>query len=365
MRTHKIDNTTIEYPDEIAFCFNPMVVNVLGHPWAWIEAVVRDVATGIEHSEKKALFQSTCFFDLSFYTQSYFDTIQFGRIDYSLSGAEDTQLGRLFSFDLNMYSENGQLGESFQFETYVVWGAMKIGERYNGDRVLTWFKNFPFTIGMYSAGESSVNVTADGKSLPAVRLPKRNIYNLFLTGIDAQKEVKFDLSGTGTVGSVFDMTFDYTFHIVAGASSSVRLLIDDCTSGVYLRWISRHGFYCYWLFKAGDEKKQVVNNGEFIRNNMRDYSYVNGYHGGTGRKQRKTEENTLPVCAPLVDSDTYDFLFQLTMSPVVDMYMGKDVDKKERWQGVNIAVETFNKTRAVLQDFVATIILPEIRVQSL
>lgn len=165
MRTHKIDNTTIEYPDEIAFCFNPMVVNVLGHPWAWIEAVVRDVATGIEHSEKRALFQSTCFFDLSFYTQSYFDTIQFGRIDYSLSGAEDTQLGRLFSFDLNMYSENGQLGESFQFETYVVWGAMKIGERYNGDRVLTWFKNFPFTIGMYSAGESNVKSHATFKMI--------------------------------------------------------------------------------------------------------------------------------------------------------------------------------------------------------
>lgn len=68
---------------------------------------------------------------------------------------------------------------------------------------------------------------------------------------------------------------------------------------------------------------------------------------------------------PLVDSDTYNFLFQLAMSPVVDMYMGKDSDKKDRWQGVNVAVETFNKTRAVLQDFIATIILPETRVQSL
>lgn len=92
---------------------------------------------------------------------------------------------------------------------------------------------------------------------------------------------------------------------------------------------------------------------------------MNGYHSGTGRKQRKTEENTLLVCAPLVDSDTYNFLFQLAMSPVVDMYMGKDSDKKDRWQGVNVAVETFNKTRAVLQDFIATIILPETRVQSL
>lgn len=365
MRTHKIGNTTVEYPDEIAFCFNPIVINILGHPWAWVEAVVRDVITGIEHVEKRVLFQNTCFFDVSFYTQSYFDSIQFGKIDYTQSGAVETPLGRLFSLDLNMYSESGELGESFQFETFVVWGAMKIGERYNGDRVWTWFKNFPFTVGMYAAGESSVNITVDNEPLPAVGLSKRNVYNLFLTGIEAQREVIFDLSGAGAIGSVFDMTFDYTFHAVEGASSNIRLLIDDSTCGIYLRWINRHGFYCYWLFKAGDEKKQVTNDGEFIRNNMQDYSYVNGYHSGTGRKQRKTEENTLPICAPLVDSDTYDFLFQLAISPVVDMYMGKDADKKDRWQGVNIAVETFNKTRAVLQDFVATIVLPETRVQSL
>lgn len=365
MRTHKIGNTTVEYPDEIAFCFNPIVMNIFGYPWEWAEVVVCDTVTGIEHTEKRALFQDICFFDISFYTQSYFDVVQFGKIDYTQSGAEETQMGRLFSVDLNLYSEGGKLGESFQFETFVVWGAMKIGERYNSDRTLRWFKNFPFTVGMYAAGESSINITADDEPLPSVGLPKCNIYNLFMTGIDAQREVILELSGAGASGSVFDMTFDYTFHKVKGASASVLLLVDDCMSGVYLRWINRHGFYCYWLFKAGDEKKQIANDGEFIRNNMQDYSYVNGYHSGTGRKQRKTEENTLLICAPLVDSDTYDFLFQLAISPVVDMYMGKDADKKDRWQGVNIAVETFNKTRAVLQDFVATIILPETRVQSL
>lgn len=365
MRTHKIGNITVEYPDEISFCFNPIVINVLGYPWAWVEAVVRDVTTGIEHVEKRVLFQNTCFFDVSFYTQSYFDSIQFGKIDYTQSGAAETPFGRLFSLDLNMYSEGGELSESFQFETFVVWGAMKIGERYNGDRVLTWFKNFPFTVGMYTAGTNSVNIIADNVSLPSISLQKRGIYNLFLTGIHAQREVVLVLPGSGIGTSVFDMTFDYTFHAVEGVPSHVRLLVDDCAMGVYLRWVNRHGFYCYWLFKAGDEKKQVVNDGEFIRNNMQDYNYVNGYHSGTGRKQRKTEENTLLVCAPLVDSDTYNFLFQLAMSPVVDMYMGKDSDKKDRWQGVNVAVETFNKTRAVLQDFIATIILPETRVQSL
>ena len=148
-------------------------------------------------------------------------------------------------------------------------------------------------------------------------------------------------------------------------AANVRLLVDECTDGIYLRWINRHGFYCYWLFKRGDESKQIANDGEFIRNNMQDYNYVNGYHGGSGRKQRKTEENTLLVCAPLVDSETFDFLFQLALSPVVDMYAGKNVNGVDSWKAVNVSVVNFNKTRAVLQDFVATIILPETRVQSL
>lgn len=148
-------------------------------------------------------------------------------------------------------------------------------------------------------------------------------------------------------------------------ATKVLCSVDDSDNGTYLRWIDKHGFYCYWLFKSGDESRQIANDGEFIRNNMTDYSYVNGYHGGTGRKQRKTENNTLPVCAPLVDSTTYDFLFQLASSPVVDMYAGKDEEGIHRWCAVNIAVATFVKSQKSLQDFVATIILPETRIQSL
>ena len=157
----------------------------------------------------------------------------------------------------------------------------------------------------------------------------------------------------------------FTFQAMMNMAANVKLLVDDCTDGIYLRWVNRHGYYCYWLFKRGDAQLVVSNDGEFIRNNMQDYSYKNGYHGGSGRKQRKTEENTLPVCAPLVDSDTYDFLFQLALSPVVDMYAGKDCNGTDRWKAVNISVGTYSKTRAVLQDFVAEIILPETRVQSL
>ena len=142
-------------------------------------------------------------------------------------------------------------------------------------------------------------------------------------------------------------------------ASNVRCRIDDRENGVYLRWINRHGVYCYWLFIAGDKQRQVANDGEFMRNNMQDYNYVNGYHGGTGRKQRKSENSIIPVCAPLVDGDMFDFLCELALSPVVDMYVDGN------WLAVNISVDTYTKTRSVLQDFIATVILPESRIASL
>lgn len=365
MRTTTVSNTTIEYPDEIGFCFNPVVLNIYGQSWHHVEVTVTDTDSGTAHTEKRAMFGSSCFFDVSFYMQEHFDATAFGRIDYSQSGAQDSGLGRLFSVDVDLYTDSTTLADSFSFNTFIIWGAMKVGERYNGERALTWFKNFPFTVGMYTAGQSTVTVTADGLRLSSIQLSERKAYNLMLTGIEADNELILNLPA-GTAGaSVFDHTFDFTFQAMKNEASTVRLTVDNCTEGVYLRWVDRHGCYCYWLFIRGDESKQVANDGEFMRNNMQDYSYTNGYHGGSGRKQRKTEEDTLPVCAPLVDGDTYDFLYQLALSPVVDMYAGKDTEGNHRWQAVNIAVGTYSKTRAVLQDFTAEIILPETRVQSL
>lgn len=366
MRKTSIGTTTIEYPDEIGFCFNPIVINIYGHPWSYIEVTIIDTEGGIIHVEKRSMFGSSCFFDLASYAQESFDLLNFSKVNYSVRGAQDSKVGRLFSVEIDMFNADSKLGDSFQFEAFIIWGAMKIGERYNGRRTLTWFKNFPFSVGMYSATiDGKVNVTVDGVAQEEINIPARKVWNLMLNGVEANREVLFMLPGTMSAASVFDNTFDFTFRGLLNTSTSALCTVDENANGVYLRWIDRHGFYCYWLFKPGDESSQITNDGEFIRNNMADYSYVNGYHGGTGRKQRKTENNTLPVCAPLVDSVTYDFLFQLASSPVVDMYAGQDEKGGHLWKTVNTSVGTFVKTQKILQDFVVTIILPEIRVQSL
>jgi len=365
MKKTTIDTTTIEYPEEIGFCFNPIVVNVYGHAWTYIVVTITDVAAGVIYTERREMFGKTCFFDLSPYAQGAFDLIDH-KLDYTSAGVQDSKVGRLFAVEVNLYNADDTLGNSFYFETFIIWGAMKVGERYNGERVLTWFKNFPFSVGMYNAASASVTVAVDGvKQSDALPLPSRKVWNLMLTGLDAKQDITFELPGSSDTVNVWDHTFDYTFRPLLNTPSRITCKVDEGQDGVYLRWINRHGFYCYWLFMRGDETRQVTNDGEFIRNNMADYNYVDGYHGGTGRKQRKTEENTLPVCAPLVDSDTYDFLFQLALSPVVDMYAGDDDNGAPRWKGVNVSVATFVKSKTSLQDFVATIILPETRVQSL
>ena len=115
MRTTTISSTTIEYPDVISFCFNPVVMNIYGKSWAYVEVTVIDVTSGTWHKEKRAMFGSACFFDLSFYMQSAFDATEFGKIDYSQSGAQDSQLGRLFSVSVDLYSTASSIGDSFQF----------------------------------------------------------------------------------------------------------------------------------------------------------------------------------------------------------------------------------------------------------
>ena len=73
----------------------------------------------------------------------------------------------------------------------------------------------------------------------------------------------------------------------------------------------------------------------------------------------------IPLCAPLVDSGTFDLLQDVTSSPVVELYCGNDDDDLPVWVGVGVQAATYTKTRDILQDFAFNLILPEIPVQSL
>lgn len=358
-----ISGTTVEYPDMIGFAFNPCVVNVSGVAWDSVVAKITCMKNSESHSEEREMFGMACFFDLQHYVQGAFDDVGFSKCSYD-NNPEDTGLGALFEIEVSFWKDE-EVSDSMSFQTFFIWGAMQTGERYNGERFLMWFKKFPFTIGVYSGAKGVVQRFQDGAEVSSVVLDKQAVWNIPVVGLDADDELRIHMSANESYPATFDNTFDLTFRSVGGDSCIVHCKVDNSDEGIYLRWINRHGFYCYWLFANGDESRKVANDGEFLRNNMADYSVKSGYHGGTGRMQRKTGENSLPVCAPLVDSDVFDFLFELALSPVVDMYMGEDERGKPAWMRVNISVGTFTKTRKALQDFIATIVLPETRIPSL
>lgn len=353
----------IQYPDEVSFCFNPSVINVTasGNQTPGKVEMKTVAEDGTTYTENRAMFGKRCFFDASAYLQSSFDKSNFNHVG---STVEKSPVGMLFTITISLYGTSGNLIDSFGFDTFAVWGAMQLGERYNGDRNLTWFKNFPQTAGIYTASAAKLSVTPTGLSKVDVDLSSRGVWSVPLDQWSAASGLELLLPASAGI-STFDHTFDYTFQGLANKAVRITYTVDDSTCGQYIRWINRHGFYDYYLFKEGDKTTQITNEGEFLRNNMQDYNFVNGYHGGTGVKQMKGEVQNIPVCAPLVDSETYDFLLQITASPVVHLYCGKSPAGADQWKSVNMSVGSFVKSRKNLQDFIATIILPETRIQNL
>ena len=151
-----------------------------------------------------------------------------------------------------------------------------------------------------------------------------------------------------------------------GGKQSLLLRIDrdDTESGIYLRWIDRHGFIRYWLFAAVEETREIASDLSFIRNNLDDYLY--GYYGDNGRRQGYDRTDSIKLCAPLVDRDTFDMLQDLASSPVVDMYLGGDwTQEEDQWMSVTIKAGSYTKSKACLQDFVCEMIINNINVQRL
>ena len=93
----------------------------------------------------------------------------------------------------------------------------------------------------------------------------------------------------------------------ASSLDCFRIDRDDTESGIYLRWIDRHGFIRDWLFAAGggnegDSQRPEVS----YANNLADYPY--GHYGDHGRRQGYERMDSIKLCARLVDSDTSDML---------------------------------------------------------
>lgn len=365
MRTQTNNNITLQYPDEVGFAFNPCLLVASG-------ADMSRMTIKISSAEREELvymnaFKGKCYADVCEYVQSFFDADKFGNVDYE--NAEKTDMGMRLSFEIVTMLEGVTDDAAFSFEVFYIWGALKIGgqEVYNSFRTLTWFKGYPFTFGLYVNKGCSLLLYRDGIANRFVNLSEQGVWEVPMLHNDEGRDYYTVRDRTGDfVQMTFDDTFDMTFRNQSGevGNELLRINIVEGYCGYYLRWVNRHGFYCYYLFKGGEEQTKTSSDNIFMRNNLLSYDMSYGYEGSGGRRQQMSREDTIPICAPLVDSDTWDMLLDITTSPHVDIFMGYK-DNVPTWMSATIIASTYTKSKAVLQDFTCNMLMPTVNIQEL
>ena len=364
MREYYTDGVSIHYADEIGFAFMPCIIKASG---TGVTSLDLTMTWGDkEYSCTSDAFKAGCIMDYREYIQSFFDGDSRGNIDYILDYEYDN-LCKTIQFKVTVHA--GASTIPFTFETQYVWGAMQFGEIWGGFKRLTWFRNYPFSFGLYAGAATKILIGYEGAPQKYINITDKGLFNVMAGVFDKDARYSIIYSYDGEIKqATFANIFDLTFYLNSGGAQAklLRIDFDDSDEGIYLRWIDRHGFYRYWLFSMGDQSREISDEGEFMRNNLFAYSDIVGYMGTFGRNQRYQRADVITLCAPSVDSDTFDMLQDLTSSPVVDMYMGGDAGKGEdKWQSVTVKSGTYTKTGAVLQDFVCQMEINNINIQKL
>lgn len=382
MRNLEHEGVRLQYPDEIAFAFNPSLFILRGSALQGMKIVMDNDQDVIMQGQPERFvcyakaFSGRCVLDISEYIRAFFDGMDLS-VDYETY--QPTDLGRVIqcSVSYSIMEDDGTVSDrlnAFVFDICYIWGALRTGgEVFNGYKHLTWFTNYPFTMPLYKDGRDDVTLlfSKNGRLDNMLEIQgggRSTIYNIAAKEVmkkDARYYIVSDFDGK-IKQATFDLTFDLTFYGGTGKRTPImRIDLDNCENGVYLRWIDRHGMWRYWLFKQGGDSRKVTKENDFIRNDLLSYDMVYGYQGGTGRRSSYSREDTWSIGAPLVDSDTFDMLQDMTASPIVDMFAGYGDDNIPKWVAVSVNAGTYKKTDAVLQDFTTNIILPEVAIQKL
>ena len=362
MRQTTINGITIKYADAVGFAFLPCIIKASGSGVSSIETTISRETKA--HTYSVEAFADNCIMDYREYVQALFDGISFGNLDYSRE-SQKSNLGANFNISVKVKNREGSDIATFIYTTFYVWGAMRAGETWNGRKKLTWFTHFPFSFGIYMSEADDLLVYADGRiTSKLIELAGQGIYEITSKVLKAgAKSYSIKDYGGKIQQATFDTTFDFTFYLKTSSmyTELAAIKADNTEKGIYLRWVDRHGFYRYWLFTQGDESRAISSDTSFLRNNLGEYDdTIFGYLGANGRRQGYSREDTIPLCAPLVDSETFDFLQDLTSSPVVDMYLGSN-----KWQSVTIKAGTYTKTTAELQDFICNLVINNTQIQQL
>lgn len=362
MRQMVLSYANVYYPDELAFAFKPLMVIAESSGAKTIAKMDVEVTYGaVAHNATYYAHEGKVYANIDAFVRSFFTPSSFA-VDYAVAAsATNTYIDGVGANVDIYYTDTTDETTSLSFSC--VWGAEDYGgeDSFFAFRDLRWWTHYPFTLGVY-IGQNGVAYFGDGTSV-AINKGINSVTPPQGAGdtIDA-----YTIEG-GIVQSTFDQTFDITFQGTGGVVLGVaRLHVDNTTQcGVYLRWVTRHGFFAYWLFEQRDIQFVTEAEKTFVREDFALYSDVYGFSNGAGVRQAMRRGRVVPLCAPLVNSFTYDYLTDLASSPLVDMYCGDDGNGVPQWMSVGVQPGTWQKTDDELQDFLINIVEPYTPVQRL
>jgi hypothetical protein len=345
MRTTNINGIEISYPNEISFCFNPEIIRLSGSS----NTTVVEVWYGDRvYSISIEPYNNIASLNISDITRLFFNSANL--------------FGEATGKKIDIYlRQNGEV--LFSFSTFCMWGSISVGERFNGSRVVTWFRAFPFTVSFYTSAGGSIYKKEDDNGYTGFNgNTPQIVYQIDpFTLFNPRKFGMILIEGDEASGT-FDDTFDYTFDGAAETEIEIKLIPDDCKDGIYLRWIDKHGFIQYYLFKSGERTNNTANAGETM---PIDYQAEDRRFEGVSRQQGKDAIISQKIYVSLVTQSEFDFLEGAYMSPVIDWYVGKDDIGKDVWCPVNVQVGSLARENRSLQDFIMVINYPSLITQKL
>lgn len=323
MQTYNFDGkgVTVTYMDSPCFIFDPCVIIVDG------AADTLSVRVTVKYGDKTATAKGVPYgnrtvLDLRQYLRSMFDAA-----DLTLDG----KTAKTVSITVAVFNPSAL---AFSFDTVAVWGTKRVGDIYAvtvaTPQVVQAWSGYPFTYDLFSvsAVTNTISFVSDNVTTP----------------------VSLEAGLNRLAPPLNDGNVTLWRRTTSRARPLVTFLVDTSgTSGVYLRWMNHLGMWCYYLFTPGDlAAKVTVSN--VRRNNMVDAS-GQGWDSVPAVRQQSTRTDTLALCAPSVDSATFDFLADILTSPVVERY----VQESDGWAAVSPVSATLTKEGRALQDFTFSI----------
>ena len=252
---------------------------------------------------------------------------------------------------------------TFTFQSTYVFGLLRHGEEFNTIRHRTYWRSYPFTLGVFAEAGNSVALIIDGSAQSLQTFQDTGIYELPVDTLGVTESLIVQDNIGQISATTFPVVFDLSFSAIDGDEIVDRITLEvseeECPKALYLRWLDNQGFYCYWLFSwLGDSDVSEVTE-DILRNDMNHYAEAVGYQGWYGHREKRASTMTKQAGASMVDADTFAFLRTLLTSPRVDRYIGRDGNNEPLWEQVRVTAQSTPWQRhRDFQDFSFSVILP-------